>query len=210
MSGFSVAWRRHRHAGIAVSERCHGGYLPARMSFARSLKTQMSFYAACSPPRRTRGEDKENGAHRVSIEYHCVRESMVLRGAAFREAPTRVGEMNAYDMNATRTIQKQDKYKSISKDRTQSWQLLAKQVARFAGTPPERLQFAAPKQNLRLEGLETCHKWPALRSKESMSVSSCPTATSDLILHVNSWLPERRGRRWQCPEQRHKNGQERA
>jgi hypothetical protein len=47
---------------------------------------------------------------------------MVLRGATFREAPTRVGEMNAYDMDATRIIQKQDKYKSISQDRTQSWQ----------------------------------------------------------------------------------------
>jgi hypothetical protein len=23
-AGFSVAWRRHRHAGIAISERCHG------------------------------------------------------------------------------------------------------------------------------------------------------------------------------------------
>jgi hypothetical protein len=31
---------------------------------------------------------------------------MVLRGAAFREALTRVGEIT-YDMNATRTIQKQ-------------------------------------------------------------------------------------------------------
>jgi hypothetical protein len=32
---------------------------------------------------------------------------MVLRGAAFWEALTRVGEISAYDMNATRTIQKQ-------------------------------------------------------------------------------------------------------
>lgn len=120
-SGFSVAWRRHRHAGIAVSERCHGEYLPARMSFARSLKRQMSFHAAYCATRRTRGEDKEkwlsSNKHRVSL---CARVDGA-RGAAFREAPTRVGEMNAHDMNATRIIQKQDKYRSISKDRTQSW-----------------------------------------------------------------------------------------